>query len=436
MPSIVSIMILLVALFSARQTHAFSVPSAFSRTTTVSNHKSPNPTTPSYHYSHRTRLSSQLQEESPAKIETANKNATVSTPSNASSTTTLTTPPKGISRSAGPATMVRESLDVEDRPSIESGLRYSSEDWFRSFSSLYRSYVLRRIKNHLFFTTTISAIVTAIYQLSSWKSIAIPLLGHTLMGGFLSLMLVFRTNTAYARFWEARGMWSLAMKVCRGLAIDVVAHIRPHSPASAESLLQLISMYPDALTYTCLARSYPLAKNVQQVVQARTQGHANVPPATVICLMLQETLREAEHESETIQSNYLESLHHSTIAHDINGLTRIFSACEKIVTTPVPWSYSRHLSRFLTLWTGSLPLAIVGTLGWLTIPATAILCWALYGIEEIGHLIEQPFVGNPNTDRDMKTKPYDIGLPVFILANQIRHEVDQIAHIPETSAIH
>ena len=332
--------------------------------------------------------------------------------------------------------MVRESLDVEDRPSIESGLRYSSEDWFRSFSSLYRSYVLRRIKNHLFFTTTISAIVTAIYQLSSWKSIAIPLLGHTLMGGFLSLMLVFRTNTAYARFWEARGMWSLAMKVCRGLAIDVVAHIRPHSPASAESLLQLISMYPDALTYTCLARSYPLAKNVQQVVQARTQGHANVPPATVICLMLQETLREAEHESETIQSNYLESLHHSTIAHDINGLTRIFSACEKIVTTPVPWSYSRHLSRFLTLWTGSLPLAIVGTLGWLTIPATAILCWALYGIEEIGHLIEQPFVGNPNTDRDMKTKPYDIGLPVFILANQIRHEVDQIAHIPETSAIH
>ena len=62
--------------------------------------------------------------------------------------------------------------------------------------------------------------------------------------------------------------------------------------------------------------------------------------------------------------------------------------------TAVPWSYSRHTSRFLTLWCGTLPLALVPLFGWLTIPVVMVICWCLFGIEEIGHLIEQPFVSD------------------------------------------
>lgn len=50
--------------------------------------------------------------------------------------------------------------------------------------------------------------------------------------------------------------------------------------------------------------------------------------------------------------------------------------------------------------------------------------WSLH---EQGHLIEQPFVGGGNTKRALLTKPYDIGLPVFILSNQARLEVESIA---------
>ncbi|CAB9525694.1 UPF0187 protein [Seminavis robusta] len=187
---------------------------------------------------------------------------------------------------------------------------------------------------------------------------------------------------------------------------------------------------PDALAYTCLAGTHPLAHNVKKVTLPRTKK-ANVPPATVVALMIQEALREAELESSTVSTSLLESMHLAHLSHDANVLTRIYSACEKIVKTPIPWSYSRHTSRFLTIWTTTLPFAMVQTMGWLTIPATAVLCWALYGMEEIGHLIEQPFVGTRSTDRDLKTKPYDIGLPVFTLANQIRYEVEQVSRISE-----
>ena len=71
-----------------------------------------------------------------------------------------------------------------------------------------------------------------------------------------------------------------------------------------------------------------------------------------------------------------------------SALGECVSVCERIVNTPIPLHYSRHTSRFLSLYVSTLPLALVASLGWSTIPAMASLCWALFGILEIGHLIE------------------------------------------------
>merc|ERR1711916_323410 len=59
--------------------------------------------------------------------------------------------------------------------------------------------------------------------------------------------------------------------------------------------------------------------------------------------------------------------------------------------TPVPLSYSRHTSRFLTLYVFSLPFVMAPTLHLLTPVFTCLITWALSSIEEIGHFIEDPF---------------------------------------------
>ena len=114
----------------------------------------------------------------------------------------------------------------------------------------------------------------------------------------------------------------------------------------------------------------------------------------------------------------------------------------------MPLSYSRHTSRFLTIWCGTLPIALVKNLGWYTTPVVIVACWCLFGIEEIGHLIEQPFipsgaVSNENKKieegkkrksveknalqrRAEKTQPYDIGLPIGQFAGYIREEIRQL----------
>ena len=75
----------------------------------------------------------------------------------------------------------------------------------------------------------------------------------------------------------------------------------------------------------------------------------------------------------------------------IDRLSRSIGECERIVQTPVPLNYARHTIRFLTMWLLTVPLAVCGEIGLATGPVVGVLAWALFGIYEIGVVIEDPF---------------------------------------------
>jgi hypothetical protein len=69
---------------------------------------------------------------------------------------------------------------------------------------------------------------------------------------------------------------------------------------------------------------------------------------------------------------------------------------ERILTSPVPLFYSRHLARFLSTWIFLLPLGLYDSFGssWnhlSMIPAMTVVSVMLFGIEEIGTQLEEPF---------------------------------------------
>merc|ERR1719487_1041894 len=72
-------------------------------------------------------------------------------------------------------------------------------------------------------------------------------------------------------------------------------------------------------------------------------------------------------------------------------LSKAVGRCERLVQTPVPLVYGRHTCRFLSVYTLTLPFALVQGLRWLTVPTMLVVTWALFGILEIGHMIEDPF---------------------------------------------
>lgn len=75
----------------------------------------------------------------------------------------------------------------------------------------------------------------------------------------------------------------------------------------------------------------------------------------------------------------------------VNDLSACIGACERIVQTPVPTQYARHTSRFLCLWIFTLPLLLLPEMGFWVVPAIACISWVLFGIQELGLQIENPF---------------------------------------------
>ena len=128
-------------------------------------------------------------------------------------------------------------------PAYDTTIRYAAVDWAQNLRTLPGSLILRRIKSPLFFNIGITFLICLVHSVyGPWPSgIALP---HTLLSSALGLLLVFRTNAAYARFWEARTHWGVVTTECRTLASLACTYM---TPQQATPLLDLVSAFPVVL---------------------------------------------------------------------------------------------------------------------------------------------------------------------------------------------
>ena len=75
----------------------------------------------------------------------------------------------------------------------------------------------------------------------------------------------------------------------------------------------------------------------------------------------------------------------------LRGLERGVTEMERLIETPIPTHYTRHISRFLTLWASALPLALWPSMGWATPAASVVIAYFVLGLEDVGAQMEQPF---------------------------------------------
>ena len=87
----------------------------------------------------------------------------------------------------------------------------------------------------------------------------------------------------------------------------------------------------------------------------------------------------------------------------VAALSDCIGACERIVQTPVPLHYARHTSRLATIFIFTLPFVLTAEMGLLTVPCMATICWALFGIQEIGLFIEHCALDNGESFMDEMT---------------------------------
>jgi putative membrane protein len=278
---------------------------------------------------------------------------------------------------------------------------YDPRSWTRQLFSLRGTVAPRIIWRVLAFGAWAAAVVA--FHLFVMR-VEVPSTVHTLLGVALGLLLVFRTNASYDRFWEGRTIWGSIVNDCRNLARAAHAFLGSQS-GRLEPLLLWTAAFPYACMHWLRGRTSlgPLAGRLPASAVAETLGAPHVPLA--VAVRMSTLLDEARRAGEL--SDYLAA----TIDNNVRLLVDHIGACERIQKTPLPFAYVAHLRRALILYSVTLPFALVNPYGWSTVLYTVLVTYVLCGIEEIGVEIENPFGEDYNDlplDRISATIEHDL----------------------------
>ncbi|MEG4346058.1 bestrophin family ion channel [Microcoleus sp. A003_D6] len=218
--------------------------------------------------------------------------------------------------------------------------------------------------------------------------VSLPFLSSIVPSIFLGLMLVFRTNTAYERFWEGRKSWGTLINNVRNLARQIWVAIEEKDPqdiALKKSALRLLPAFAVALKLHLRQESVnPELEMLMSPSQYQKLKSMNNPP-------LEITFWIEDYLHEQYQRNCLDVYQLTAMSQLINSMIDVLGGCERILKTPIPLAYTIHLKQLLLVYCLALPFQMVNDLTWGTGPVVALISFTLFGIEEIGIEIENPF---------------------------------------------
>lgn len=266
-------------------------------------------------------------------------------------------------------------------------IKYDPHTWFDHFFD-FRGSLVKEIIGRVLFFTFWSACVALFHQ--HVMPVAVPATVHSLVGVAFGLLLVFRTNSSYDRFWEGRKLWGGIVNETRNLIRSSEAYlIKDPETRKKISLWMIGFVYSSMHSLRQKKDLGPVAKELdpKDVEAALTSVH----PPLYCAGQISHALQMAK-EKGTINS-----FEQIAIDNNVQLLIDFLGGCERIHKTPLPFAYVVHLRRALVIYCLTLPFALLGPEQiWLPALETFILSYVFFGIEEIGVEIEDPFGEDEN----------------------------------------
>lgn len=286
---------------------------------------------------------------------------------------------------------------------------YNPKDWLKMIFS--KSDTLRRLMPLMLGMAVYSGLV-AYWELEwvqmeemSWlKNVNVL---HSLLGFAISMLLVFRTNTAYDRWWEGRKMWGSLVNNSRNLALKLNAILPEDSRSDRLFFRKTIPLYASLLTHHLQSEVTRLMldeKEHPELAGVDTQKHV---PNQIAGLLMQRVA--ALYKNGKITGDQLIILN-----GELSSFTDICGACERIKNTPIPFSYSAFIKKFVSLYVITLPFGYSYSVGYFIIPIVMFVFFVLASLELVAEEIEDPFGFDEND------------LPMQKIADNIKKHVTEI----------
>lgn len=290
---------------------------------------------------------------------------------------------------------------------------YNPKDWLSTTVYVHSSKLFKKILPLLLlmslYSWGIAYLELEYLNLSdkSWlKNITIV---HSLLGFVLSLLLVFRTNTAYERWWEARKQWGGLTNISRSLAYKMNAFLPPEDKITRSFYRKAIPLFADTL-FNFLRSDYTkFMLDEEKHPELTGLDDKKHGPNQVASLIFKNTNKLYKEQKITGDQFRI-------INEEITNMTNVCGACERIKNTPIPIAYSSFIKIFIIIYSATLPVGYVFSMGYFVILAVPFIFYVLLTLEMIGESIEEPF-GHDADD-----------LPIDKIAINIKKHVGEILH--------
>lgn len=297
------------------------------------------------------------------------------------------------------------------RAEDEFMITYNPKDWFTFIFRFHKADTLRKLAPLIFaiagYTWVIAFLELEFLQLSENSHVKNITVMHTLLSFVISMLLVFRTNTAYDRWWEGRKQWGSLVNNSRNLSIKLHAMLGPEEEMHRHFFRKVIPMYASVLSHHLRSELTRLALDEHEHPELKHLDKSKHVPNQVAALLIQRVNRL--YEEGKIKGDQLIILN-----NELQSFTDICGACERIKNTPIPFSYSVFLKKFIFFYVMTLPLSFVISLGYIAIPVVAFIFYVLASLELVAEEIEDPFGGDAND------------LPTDKMAQNIKKHVAEI----------
>ncbi len=242
-------------------------------------------------------------------------------------------------------------------------------------------------------------LIVVAYKVLHWEWVGSKSIPLALYGSAIGIIVSFRNNSAYGRWWEARGLWGQIVNNSRSLARQVssVVHCprtEPEQSAACDALrvrlvhLQIAYVHAlrqqlrglDPLAEIRLVLSEAELPDAELVIY---QGQKNVS------LAIQRTMSGLLREAHT--RGWVNALEWQAMDRNLDDLMDAQGGSERIKNTPMPKQYDFFPMLFVRIYCVLLPIGMVESLGWFTPLGSTLVGFMFLALDKIGRDLEDPF---------------------------------------------
>ncbi len=206
---------------------------------------------------------------------------------------------------------------------------------------------------------------------------------HSLLGIVLGLFLVFRTNSAYDRWWEGRKLWGGLVNSARNFALKLNA-VLPLESHDRKWFTQMISNFVIAVKEQLRSGVDISDLEIEDESVARELQNKNHKANFIASLMYNKV-------EALSKSNVITGYHLMNFDKELKDFIDLMGACERVRKTPIPYSYTMYIKKFIFIYIVTLPFGFLETFGYYTIPTVLLVSFILLSVELIAEEIEDPF---------------------------------------------